>query len=352
MHVTFWFLRLQGTLLRWVSKASWLSIAGAVIVLYVAGALLMPLFEGAGSDLATIGNYSWWFIVTTTTVGYGDMAPVTAGGRVTATGIMVFGIGTLAVSVAKIAEGILTLGRRRMKGLAAVQENDHLVIFGYHQTETEELIHQIRYGFNPTQLSIVLCSYRIEENPLPDVVKFVQGELTSRDVLERASVAQASRIFVHGHDDNETLVITLAARSVNAGAHIVAYLEKPETVVHIHRIDRNIECVTPLGISLAAQAIQDRGATEIVSALVSNMVDDTIYRLDVPDSQSRWTFGALQHHFKRRFGATLIAVGQNGARLNVNPAYSSDVFGGATLFYIAIKRLAEKEIDWSAIPTA
>ena len=37
----------------------------------------------------------WWSFVTTTTVGYGDLAPATAAGRAIATMLMVFGIGLI-----------------------------------------------------------------------------------------------------------------------------------------------------------------------------------------------------------------------------------------------------------------
>lgn len=45
----------------------------------------------------------WWAIVTVTTVGYGDMFPVTAAGRAAATVLMLLGIGLVAVITAAVA---------------------------------------------------------------------------------------------------------------------------------------------------------------------------------------------------------------------------------------------------------
>jgi voltage-gated potassium channel len=45
----------------------------------------------------------WWSLVTVTTVGYGDMFPVTPGGRIAATFLMILGIGLVAYITAAVA---------------------------------------------------------------------------------------------------------------------------------------------------------------------------------------------------------------------------------------------------------
>lgn len=78
-----------------------LSVSGLVIVLG-AGAVLAvePEFGGFGDAL-------WWSIVTSTTVGYGDLAPVTVVGRSVAVLLMFVGIGTLGMITGSIATHFL-----------------------------------------------------------------------------------------------------------------------------------------------------------------------------------------------------------------------------------------------------
>ena len=345
------FRRLRDTLLRIVHKAGWAWIGTLLLTLYVLGAALMPFFEGPDSPLASIRDYTWWFVVTATTVGYGDIAPGSLGGRATAVVIMLLGIGVIAVAVAKLAESVIDFGRRRMRGLTQLDEADHLVIFGYSKGETDSLVRELRHDRSAEGLSIVLCSYLAEENPLEDDVKFVNGDLASEDVLERACVPRAAHILIHGHDDSETIVVSLAARSVNSHAHIVALLRQPENEMHLRRIDPNIECVTPLSVPLMVQSLQDPGVTTVIASLLSNSTDDTIYRLNVSNMSRTWNFGALQRAFKDRLGATLVAVASGDAvgDVDLNPDSDFVVKQGTSLFYIAGRRILPQEVAWDEL---
>ena len=69
------------------------------------GAWLVLLFEenAKGSNIHSYPDALWWAIVTVTTVGYGDRYPVTEGGRVVATVLMLVGIGLIGVLTATVA---------------------------------------------------------------------------------------------------------------------------------------------------------------------------------------------------------------------------------------------------------
>lgn len=54
-------------------------------------------------DITSFGEGIWWAIVTTTTVGYGDIAPETIPGRVTAILLMFIGIGCISMITGSVA---------------------------------------------------------------------------------------------------------------------------------------------------------------------------------------------------------------------------------------------------------
>lgn len=68
-----------------------------VMVLAVIFGTLMYLIEGEESGFNSIPVSVYWCIVTLTTVGFGDIAPVTAVGQFLATIIMILGYGIIAV---------------------------------------------------------------------------------------------------------------------------------------------------------------------------------------------------------------------------------------------------------------
>lgn len=72
---------------------------------------MMHLIEGPQSQFSSIPKGIYWAIVTLTTVGYGDVLPVTAAGHVMASMIMVFGYGIIAVPTGIITTEIARASR-------------------------------------------------------------------------------------------------------------------------------------------------------------------------------------------------------------------------------------------------
>ena len=81
----------------------------------VFAAATMHAVEGARQPQAfgTIPDAMWWAITTLTTVGYGDVVPVTGLGRVVAGITMVAGVGLLALPVGIVATGFVDTIHRR-----------------------------------------------------------------------------------------------------------------------------------------------------------------------------------------------------------------------------------------------
>lgn len=67
---------------------------------------------------SSIPEAMWWAVVTLTTVGYGDVTPVTLGGRIFGATVTVMGIGMVALPTGILASGFAAELRRRQKRYA------------------------------------------------------------------------------------------------------------------------------------------------------------------------------------------------------------------------------------------
>ncbi len=61
------------------------------------------LFYVSEPDVRNFGDGIWWALVTITTVGYGDITPVTTLGRVVASTLMLLGLGLIATITAIVS---------------------------------------------------------------------------------------------------------------------------------------------------------------------------------------------------------------------------------------------------------
>lgn len=131
-------------LLMYLSRLKWFrgrqgSSVRARLVAYAASFALMYIYvlslavyaaerNAAGASILSYGDSVWWAIETITTVGYGDMIPVTIAGRVYASLLMLGGVvivgATTATVVSYLNEKVQTVHRRVQDHLA--HENPHL----------------------------------------------------------------------------------------------------------------------------------------------------------------------------------------------------------------------------------
>jgi voltage-gated potassium channel len=125
-----WYERL--TLVRAVSTI----IVVAILLVLVAG-LLARIVEPETFD--SIGLAYWWAVTTVTTVGYGDVVPESAGGRVVAAMLMLTGIALIPTLTSVIVSTLIAKTRRSEQERIEQLEQEQAVVLARIEERLERI---------------------------------------------------------------------------------------------------------------------------------------------------------------------------------------------------------------------
>ena len=300
--------------------------------------LAMALVEPADSDIAAPDTYWWYFVVTSATVGYGDVFPVSSLGRIVGLYVIVGGIVTLTLLFTQLANALQSVRGRRMRGVVPLDLSDHVVLLGYWPGRTERIVAELTAE---GRFQVALCAWDdVPENPLPhnEDVHFVRGDLAHADVMTRACVGSARTAVVDGRDDNETLAIAVAVDHANPRIHLVAAVRDLGRRESLRYVNSGVQAVQWHMPFLLSEEATDPGITQIYNDLMSSGGHGNTYSMPVPAGCPHATFGDCQTFFGRTFGATLLALRGPGG-LVVSPPWDSPLPEGTTLYYVASRRI-------------
>ena len=316
----------------------WRLPLAVVVVVFLTSWAAMAVVEPPDNGIAAPGTYWWYFAVTAATVGYGDQFPVSLGGRLVGLYVIVGGIVTLTLLFTQLADALQSVRGKRLRGMVPLELDNHLVLLGYTPGRTERIVAELTAE---GAVQVVLCAWDdVPENPLPDqpAVHFVRGDLAHEDVMVRACVARARTAVIDVRDDNETLAVAVAVDHANPDVHLVAAVRDLGRRDSLRYVNPRVQVVQWHMPFLITEEASDPGIAQVYSDLMSSGGHGNTYSLRVPRGFPHATVGDCQTWFGRTFGATLLALRSDGD-LVVSPPWTSAVSEGATLYYVAGRRI-------------
>ncbi|WP_404385333.1 potassium channel family protein [Caenispirillum salinarum] len=321
-------------LYRQLTEVTWPILIA--VTLTHAGVLWLLLAWAGETDMLAPVTYIYWWWTTSTTVGYGDISPVTDAGRMI---VSFFGYtGGIAIFTAVIAKAINSLSafwRRRMNGLADFSSlTGHTIIVGYHPARTLRMIDELLAGRPDAE--IVLVAREIEQNP--DMrVRFVRagtGSFTTD--LRRAGLDGAKTVLIYGDGDDETLSAALAASAADDDVAIVAFFRDEAQADLLRAHVPRARCLISDAVEQVVREAQDPGAGIVLSLLSSTVEDAAVFSVRVRE-------GAGLETIKRRLeeaGAVMIGHQKKGAvQPTLLPQAAGEAAPGDRIHYIARARL-------------
>jgi voltage-gated potassium channel len=308
---------------------AWLKNPLAKVVLLILGLLTASsvgfhYFEasetGAGPDLFTS---LWWTIVTLTTVGYGDVVPATAAGKVTGILVMVCGIGLVSTLTGNLASLLVERKQKKRKGLLEVKLHNHVVILGWNSFAPGLVQALVENGLIK-DAGLVLVNTLPEEAreelafklALGELLHFVYGSPTQESVLSKARPDAARVVYVLSQEgvspqeaDQQSLYAAMAVRELAPKTPLYGEVALPENRKHLLRAGASEILVRgEVGTRVLGLMGEDLAVWSFLQKLIGVRGGNQIGFQMLTAEEKTGNWGALVDSLRRRDGSLPLAV--------------------------------------------
>jgi voltage-gated potassium channel len=241
-----------------------LAVLAGVIV---AGALLF-----AAADHRSFGTALYWAVTTASTVGYGDVTPTSAWGRVVAVGVMLTAIPLLALMFANATSVAAEIRIRRLLGIGGGRRvRDHTLILGWNTRADVAARELLTAGFRLCVVADV--SALPVDDPQAD---YVRGDPMDEAALRRAGADSARAALVCLDDDGDTVMAVIALRHLNPQLPVACLVKSEHARAAL--ADLGVRAVLPVD-ELVGHALAKSVEAPHAGQLLLRLVDSPSYRV-------------------------------------------------------------------------
>lgn len=278
-------------------------------------------------------------VITLTTVGFGEVKPLSTVGRVFTVGLILLGVGAVAWAARNAVEVVFgeslwdEVRRRRMQE-AIDSLHGHYIVCGYGRMG-RQVCRDLKAR---TESAVVVemdeeLAEELEEAGLDHVI----GNATQEEVLEKAGVAQAGGLVAALDTDADNVLAVLTARGLNSALLIVARASSEATANKLRRAGAD-RVVSPYAI----------GGHRLALSLLRPSVDDFLSRLFHFDDELGVDIGQVvigpespfvgqtlaECDLRREWGLTVLAVVRPTGALDMTPDGDHRIAEGEILIVI------------------
>ena len=314
-----------------------------------AHALLVVFVLVIGGTLGYITVEEWSFfdslymaVITLTSVGYGEVHPLTTQGRVFTMGLLLTGVFSLffaaTAAIRSIVDGELTgqLVRDRMeKKLQSL--TDHIIICGYGR-----MGRLVAHEF--TQQAIPFVVIERDDHLFADFKAdhgvALAGDATHDETLRRAGIDRAKTLVTLAASDADNLFITMSARLMSDRVFIVARAEDEGAEKKLMKAGAS-RVISPymIGGQRVAQAVLRPSVVDFIelatrSDYMALQIDETaVNKGSILCGQPLRDTGLRQD-----LGLIVVAIKRPDGRMIFNPAPEAEIIEGDILITLGPKK--------------
>ncbi|MDG4475718.1 NAD-binding protein [Thiovibrio frasassiensis] len=239
--------------------------------------LLVGIFGYMWLEDFTLIEALYMSIITLTSVGFGEVRPLSDTGRLFTTGYILLGFSGLAFAshalVGSVVESVWTGGKETKKMQKKIaQLKSHFILCGYGRVGAAAAEH-----FKANQVDFVIiensaehCQHIMEQGHL-----HIHGDATHEETLRAAGIKSATGLIALLNKDPDNLFVVLSARELNPTLHIISRAEDLSSEHKILRAgaDNVISPFASAGIRIAEDLLVATGRQADKEPLISQWVE-------------------------------------------------------------------------------
>lgn len=202
------------------------SIAG--ITLIIGLNLILVYFERQSPDssIRSFEEALWYMVITLTTIGYGDMFPVTPQGKLIGSFFVFGSLGVLGYLISTLSTKFFKIMEDRKLGFRGTDFKDHILFIGWNefsQMVAEEIYH--------THKKMAIVTSRKDDIDLiysqfsKENTFVLFADFNNLEMLEKVNAADASAVFISIADDAQVLLYVLDFKKHYPKTEIVVSIE-------------------------------------------------------------------------------------------------------------------------------
>jgi voltage-gated potassium channel len=285
---------------------------------------------------------------TVTTVGYGDIPPITHSGRIFSIAFMLLGVGTVLYGLTLLAQAVVQSGviealssRRKIREMDKLE--GHYIVCGAGRVG-RRIIRTLRRQSQPFVI-IERDEKRLAEFESANLYTLI-GDATLEENLLQAGVKRARGLATCLPDDADNVYVVLTARGLSPELHIVARAVEEQAEPKLIRAGASrVVAPTIIGSQSMARALLKPAIADFMESIVAESLDLVFEEVAI-DGKHGYAGKALRDtNIMSELNLIVVAIRRGSGEFRFNPNGDTVIEEGDLLIVIgnadAVKQLLE-----------
>ena len=210
-----------------------------VFIVFIGGSVIYVFEAHSNPNIKSLFDAYYWALITVSTVGYGDIAPVTDEGKVLTMVLIVAGVGIISFTTSIIASAF-TEKLNQVKAEKVFREisgfSEYYLICGF--SDEAEILCEKLLADKRNFLIVDTDEDAIERAQFKNY-EVVKGDITQRAFLKKLNFEKITKIFVLTNSDITNTFMTLTLKAFSKNAEIIALANEPKNVSKLQKVGAN-----------------------------------------------------------------------------------------------------------------